>query len=333
MAVEDFTTYPELILRILEKKSFGRESTNIDEGSIPKLSDRFDTQRKKIAKQKQIAEFKFPINLQGQTFYYQDYSSTLSARQSTVIGIAGTSSEAYGVGLEDITMSGIFPTSADRNVIVSTGLSLEEALGQYTPKDWSDNLKRFLKFYLDLNDPYSQIWTTKGYYQETSTNIGGIVSLLIGGNGSGESANIGYEQTPNKAGYEFIIVDEYAKSIQTIQPKELQSFASKTNPFTFGWRLNATVIEDKLDANFKEIPDDILQLAASFRLPTISELPVVGPLSEFTNKLVAISNSINQMMNTILSNKRFPNTVVQDLNAFIISNNNTLHKIERIAEF
>ena len=333
MALEDFTTYPELILRILEKKSFGRQSTNIDEGSIPKLSDRFDTQRKKISEETQIAEFKFPINFQGQTFYYQEYSSTLAARQSTVTGIAGISSEAYGVGLEDITMSGIFPPAAERNVIISTDLSLEEALTQYTPKDWSDNLKRFIKFYLDLNDPYSQIWTTKGYYQETSINIGGIVSLLIGGSGSGEKANVGYEGNPNKAGYELIVVDEYAKSIQTIQPKDLQSFASKSTPVTYGWRLNSTVIEDRLDANFKEIPDDILQLAASFRLPTIQELPIVGPLSQLTNKLVAISNSINQMMNTILSNKRFPNTIVQDLNAFLISNNNTLHKIERIAEF
>jgi len=331
MALEDFTTRNQLIFRILEKESFGRQSTNIDEGTVPKLSDRFDIQRKAVREQRQIAEFKFPINFQGETFYYQQYSDTLAARQSTVAGIAGISSEAYGVGLEDITMNGIFPPAAERNVILSTGLTLDSSLTQYTPKDWSDNLKRFIKFYLDLNDPYSQIWTTEGYYKETSINIDGLVSLLIGGSGSDEKAQIGHEGRPNKAGYELVVVDEYAKTIQTIQPKELQSFSTKDTPFTYGWRLNATVIEDKLDANFKQIPDDILQLAASFRLPALTELPVVGPLSQLVNKLLAISNAINDMMNTILTYKTFPNTVVQTYNALLMSNNYILHKIERIA--
>ena len=332
MALDDLTTYPELILRIVEKKDFGRQSTNKDEGSIPKLSNRFDTQKKTIKEQTQIAEFKFPVNLEGRTFNYQQYSDTLTARQSTVNGIAGVSSEAYGVGLEDITMSGIFPPAAERNVIVSTGLTLDSGgLTQYTPRDWADNIKRFIKFYLDLNDPYSQIWTTKGYYQETSINIDGLVSLLIGGSSDDKKANIGHEGKPNKAGYELIVVDEYAKAIFSIQPKEVQIFADKGTPVTFGWRLNATVIEDKLDANFKQIPDDILQLAASFRLPPISELPVVGPLSQTLNKLVAISNSINQIMNTILSYKNAPNQIVQDVIALNASNANLLHKIEKIA--
>ena len=337
MALDDLTTFPELIFRIIEKKDFGRQSTNVDEGAIPKLDDRFDTQRKVTEEQTQVAEFKFPINAEGRTFGYQQFSNTLTARQSTVNGIAGVSSEAYGVGLEDITMSGIFPPAAERNVIVSTNIAafLETALTQYTPKDWADNLKRFVKFYLDLNDPYSQIWTTKGYYEETKINIAGLVSLLIGGSGDDQKAQIGYEGKPNKAGYEFIVVDEYAKTIQSIQPKQdaLQIFADKGTPVTFGWRFNATVIEDKLDANFKEIPDDILQLAASFRLPPISEIPFVGPISTLTNKLIGISNSINQMMNTVLTYKRFPNTVVQDLVALEASNNAVLNKIERIAEF
>lgn len=326
--------YPQLILRIVEKKNFGRENTNVDEGTIPKLSDRFDLQEKIVSQQTQIAEFKFPINFEGRTFYYQQYTDTIGARTSTVNGIAGVSSEAYGVGVEDITMNGIFPTAADRNVIVSTAFDIESALTQYSPRDWADNLKRFYKFYLDLNNPYSAIWNTKGYYQETKINVRGLVSLLIGGEGDGTKARIGYGETPNKAGYELIVVDEYAKTIQSIQPKPdgLQIFSSKETPFTFGWRITASIVEDKLDANFKEIPDDILQLAASFRLPTINELPVVGPLSTLTNKLIAISNSINQMMNTVLSYKKFPNQVVQDYNALIISNNNVLHKIQRIAQ-
>lgn len=332
MALEDFATFPELILRISEKKDFGRQSTNVDEGSIPKLSDRFDTQIKSLKEQTQIAEFKFPINQEGKTFYYQQYSDTLAFRQSTVPGIAGISSEMYGTGLEDIVMNGIFPPSAERNVILSTGLDFESALTQYTPRDWADNIKRFFKFYADLNDPYSQIWTTEGYYQETSINIAGLVSLLIGGSNQEEKAKIGYQGKPNKAGYELTVVDEYAKTIQSIQPKDVQIFATKETPVTYGWRVNATIIEDKLDANFKQIPDDILQLAASFRLPTINEIPIVGPLSQTTNKLVAISNSINQMMNTILSYKNFPNVVVQDLTSLQISNNNTLHKIQRIAQ-
>ena len=340
MALDDLTTHPELILRIVEKDIFGRQATtNKDEGSIPKLSNRFDTQKKSIKQQTQIAEFKFPINFEGRTFNYQQFSDTLTARQSTVNGIAGISSEAYGVGLEDIVMSGIFPPAAERNVIATNTPSVASAgveafetgsFRRFTPVDWADNLKRFIKFYLDLSDPYSQIWTTKGYYQETSINIDGLVGLLNAG-GTDKKANIGHEGKPNKAGYELIVVDEYAKTILSIQPKDVQIFADKGTPVTFGWRINATVIEDKLDANFKQIPDDILQLAASFRLPPISELPVVGPLSQTLNKLVAISNSINQIMNTILSYKNASNQIVQDGIALNASNANLLHKIEKIA--
>jgi len=339
MALGDLTTRPELILRIVEKGGFGRQSTNKDEGSIPRLSNRFDTQKKTVKEQTNIAEFKFPINFEGRTFYYQQYSSTLTARQSTVNGVAGVSSEVYGVGLEDIVMSGIFPPAAERNVIATNTpvpySSLSEsldigAISRYTPVDWADNLKRFIKFYLDLNDPYSQIWTTDDYYQETSINIDGLVELLNAGS-SDKKANIGHEGKPNKEGYELIVVDEYAKTILSIQPKDVQIFADKGTPITFGWRINATVIEDKLDANFKQIPDDILQLAASFRLPPISELPIVGPLSETINKLVAINNSIIQIMNTILSYKNIPNRVTQDLIAFHASKGNILHKIEKIA--
>jgi len=335
MALSDLTTHPQLILRILEKKEFGREADpNLDEGSIPKLSDRFDTQRENISQKTPIAEFKFPINHEGKTFYYQQYSNTLGARQSTVTGIAGIASEAYGVGLEDITMNGIFPTAADRNVIVSTGFSFEAALTQFTPKDWADNLKRFIKFYLDLNDPYSKIWTVDNYYTRDFRFAFSIyersgISVEFGGD-SGIKAG----GKPNKKGYELVIVDEYAKTIQTIQPKSdgLQIFTSKETPFTYGWRLNATVIEDKLDASFKEIPDDILQLMASYRLPAISEIPVIGPLSETLNKLIAISNSISQMMDTILTYKSFPNNIVQQYNDFLYSNQNIAHKIENIAE-
>ncbi|UCE64954.1 MAG: hypothetical protein JSU85_08695 [Candidatus Zixiibacteriota bacterium] len=332
MAAEDFFKYPNLIMRIVEKQDFGRTSTVVDEGNIPKLSDRFDTQRKSIREQIQIAEFKFPVNQDGKTFYYQQYANTLNARQSTVPGIAGISSEAYGTGLEDVSFNGVFPAAAERNVIAATDLTAESALTQYRAKDWADNIKRFVRFYLDLNDPYSQIWTKKGYYQATKINIEGLVSLIIGGKSTDRKSNIGYEGTPNKAGYEFIVIDEWAKSIVSIQPKSVDTFTSNQTPISYGWRINATIIEDKLDANFKEIPDDILQLIASYRLPAVSELPVVGPLSEFVNKLVAISNSINEMMNTILTYKNVPNTIVQDYNSFLYANNNILHKIQRIAQ-
>jgi len=334
MAGEELITRNQLIFRIIEKESFGRQSTNVDEGSVPKLSDRFDIQRKNIKSKRQIAEFKFPINFQGETFYYQQYTKTVQARESTVAGIAGISSEAYGVGLQPITMNGIFPPGATRNVILSTDVTnLEAALTQYSPRDWADNIERFIKFYLDLNDPYSQIWTTSGFYEENLINLDGAISMLIGGSGDDEKAQIGFEGRPNKAGYELIVVDEYAKTIQTIQPKEIQTFTSSGTPLTYGWRLSATVIEDKLDANFKPIPDDILQQAASFRLPAISELPFVGPLSTAVNKLIAISNATNDMMNTILTYKTFPNTTIQSYNSLLSSSANILQKIERIATF
>lgn len=331
MALEDLTRYPQLIMRILEKPDFGRQSTNVDEGEVPKLNDRFDTQRKNVRESLTVAEFKFPINQEGKTFFYQQYSDTLMARQNTAAGIAGISSEAYGNGLEDITMTGIFPPAAERNVIASTDLTLESSLATYTPRDWADNIKRFVKFYLDLNDPYSQIWTKRGYYQQVKVNVEGIASLLIGGRSEDRTSTIGYGSTPSKTGYEFVIVDEYAKTIQSIQPKQVDIFAGKEAPYTYGWRIAATVIEDKLDANFKEIPDDILQIAASFRVPTINEIPVVGPLSQTLNKLIAISNSINQMMNTILAYQNIPNAVIQDYNALLISNNSVLNKIQRVA--
>lgn len=336
MAGEELLTRDQLIFRIIEKAEFGRQSTNVDEGTIPNASDRFDIQRKEIKTKRQIAEFKFPINFQGETYYYQQYTKTVQARESTVSGIAGVSSEAYGVGLQPIQMNGIFPPGAERNVILSTDFSTESALTRYTPKDWADNLERFIKFYLDLHDPYSQIWTTQGYYEVSKIDLDGAVSMLIGGGGDGSRAEIGYEGRPNKAGYEFVVIDEYAKTIQSVQPREgdaLQIYTTSGTPLTYGWRFNATVIEDKLDANFKPIPDDILQQAASFRLPPISEIPLVGPLSTTINKLIAISNSINDMMTTILTYKSFPNNVVQSYNSLLTSNTNVLQKIERIAEF
>lgn len=330
MALSDLTTHPELILRILVKKKFGRSADpNLDEGSVPKLSERFDRQREEISSKAHIAEFKFPINHEGKTFYYQQYSTTLGARVSTVTGIAGVASEAYGVGLEDITMNGIFPTAADRNVILAEA-NPEATLTNFTPKDWADSLKRFIKFYLDLNDPYSKIWTEEGYYRSEPIFYNGVKI----GNALDFLSKIGENRRVSKEGYELIVVDEYARTIQTIQPKSdgLQIFTSKETPFTYGWRLNATVIEDKLDAAFKEIPDDILQLMASFRLPAISEIPVVGPLSQTLNKLIAISNSISQMMDTLLTYKSFPNNIVQQYNDFLYSNQNIAHKIEKISQ-
>lgn len=334
MAADDYISWPQLIMRIIEKTTPGREAdTNKDEGEVPKLDERFDSQKESLADKKVIAEFKFPINHEGRTFFYQQYSQTMTARQSTVNGIAGIVSEVYGEGISDVTMTGIFPTAAERNVIFSTALSFESALTQYSPRDWADNLKRFVKLYLDLHDPYSKIWTHDGYYEDISLNLEGLVSMFMGGSAESGKSKIGKGGTPNEEGYEFVVVDEYAKSIHTIQPKDFQIFASKETPLTYGWRLNASILEDKLDANYKQIPDDVLQLAASFRLPALSEIPVIGPLSTTLNKLIAINNAISEIMNTVLAYKNFKNQVVQDLVALTVSGNNVLHKIEKIAEF
>ncbi|MCK5608170.1 hypothetical protein KAR91_40185 [Candidatus Pacearchaeota archaeon] len=332
MALEDLTTFDELIIRIVERKDFGRQSdTNIDEGTTPKLNDRFDTQREKVRDQTKIAEFKFPINFEGRTFYYQQYSSTNTYRQNTENGLTGIISEMYGRGLNDITMTGIFPTAAQVDVIAAANVS--DFLSQYKPRDFADNLKRFFDLYADLHDPYSKIWTEKNYYVDSSL----ISAIVVGGAGrtlGGPGRKIGVGKTPNKAGYEMIVVDEYARTIQTIQPKTdgLTIFASKGTPFTFGWRVSATVIEDKLDANFKPIPDDILQFLASFRLPAISEIPFIGPFSQTFNKLIAINNSILRVMNTMESYINLPNTVVQDFNRYLASYQQIFNKADVIGQ-
>lgn len=324
MALEDLTKFDQLIIRIVEKPDFGRQaSTNEDEGSTPKLDDRFDSQRKEVKAQKKIAEFKFPINFEGKTFYYQQYAATNSYRQNTENGLTGIVSEMYGKGLTDVVMSGIFPTAAEVNIIATQTQS--EILTQYKPRDFADSIKRFFDFYADLHDPYSKIWTEGFYYIDWEANIFAIVA--------GEAGNqIGFGRTPNKAGYEMIVVDEYARTIQTIMPKDLQIFTAKEAPFTYGWRLNSTVIEDKLDANFKPIPDDVLQFLASFRLPNISEIPLIGPFSQTFNKLIAINNSILRVMTTMESYVNFPNTVIQDFNRYLSSYQSVFNKANSIGQ-
>ena len=99
MALEDLTTFDQLIIRIVEKKDFGRQAiTNEDEGVTPKLNERFDTQREKVRDQTKIAEFKFPINFEGRTFYYQQYSATNTYRQNTENGLTGIVSEMCNPG-------------------------------------------------------------------------------------------------------------------------------------------------------------------------------------------------------------------------------------------
>jgi hypothetical protein len=326
MALEDLTTFDQLIFRIVEKKDFGRQAeTNEDEGTTPKLDDRFDTQREKVRSQKIIAEFKFPINFEGKTFYYQQYSNTNNYRTNTENGLTGIISEMYGRGLNDITMNGIIPTAAEVNVIASTGF--DTFLSQYKPRDFIDSLKRFFDLYADLHDPYSKIWTDEKYYIERNL----LFISIVGNNIEG---SIGFGKQPNKAGYEMIVVDEYARTIQTIQPKPdgLNTYATSQTPFTFGWRVNATIIEDKLDANFKPIPDDILQFMASFRLPNISEIPLIGPFSQTFNKLIAINNSILSMMNTIESYINLPNSIVQDYNRYVSSYQQVLNKAASVGQ-
>lgn len=323
MALEDLTTFDQLIIRIVERPDFGRQaSTNEDEGVTPKLDERFDTQREQVRDQRKIAEFKFPINFEGRTFYYQQYAATNSYRQNTENGLTGIVSEMYGKGLTDIVMNGILPTAAEVNVIVSTTGS--DFLSQYKPRDFADNIKRFFDFYADLHDPYSKIWSEGLYYFDPLISILSAVGDI--------KSNIGKGKTPNKAGYEMIVVDEYARTIQSIQPKDVQIFSAKDTPFTFGWRINATVIEDKLDANFKPIPDDVLQFLASFRLPAISEIPLIGPFSETFNKLIAINNSILRVMNTIESYINLPNNTVQSLNRYIASYQSIFNKANSIGQ-
>lgn len=321
MALEDLTTFDELIIRIVEKPDFGRQAETVtDEGTTPKLNDRFDNQREKVRDQLKIAEFKFPINFEGKTFYYQQYAATNNYRQNTENGITGVISEMYGKGLTDTVMGGVFPTGAEVNVIASRS---GDFLSQFKPRDFADNIKRFFDLYADLHDPYSKIWTDGNYYVDAAVTV---LSFF------GNAQRIGKGKTPNKAGYEMIVVDEYARTIQTIQPKDLQIFASKDTPFTFGWRLSATVIEDKLDANFKPIPDDILQFLASFRLPAISEIPLIGPFSETFNKLIAINNSILRVMQTIESYINLPNTIMQDYNRYLSSYQSIFNKANSIGQ-
>lgn len=323
MALEDLTTFDELIIRIAEKPDFGRQAETVtDEGTTPKLNDRFDNQRKEVRAQSKIAEFKFPINFEGKTFYYQQYAVTNNYRQNTENGLTGVISEMYGKGLTDITMNGIFPTAAEVNVIASRS---GDFLSQFKPRDFADNIKRFFDLYADLHDPYSKIWTESNYYVDPFLSLVGLA-------GGGDIQKIGVGKTPNKAGYEMIVVDEYARTIQTIQPKDLQIFASKDTPFTFGWRLSATVLEDKLDANFKPIPDDILQFLASFRLPSISEIPLIGPFSETFNKLIAINNSILRVMQTIESYVNLPNTIIQDYNRYLASYQSIFNKANSLGQ-
>jgi hypothetical protein len=325
MALEDLTTFDQLIIRIVERKDFGRQAeTNLDEGVTPKLNDRFDTQRESVRDQTKIAEFKFPINFEGKTFYYQQYAATNNYRQNTENGITGIVSEMYGKGLTDVVMNGIFPTAAEVNIIAST--TGNDFLSQFKPRDFADNIKRFFGFYADLHDPYSKIWTEGNYYIDSNISISDLVRS------GGSVRKIGVGKTPNKAGYEMIVVDEYARSIQGIQPKDLQIFAGKESPFTFGWRLNATVIEDKLDANFKPIPDDLLQFLASFRLPAISEIPLIGPFSQTFNKLIAINNAILNVMNTIESYIDLPNQTIQDLNRYLSSYQRIFNKANAIGQ-
>lgn len=324
MALQDLFTFDQLIIRIVEKKDFGRQAeTNIDEGITPSLNDRFDAQRESVRNQATIAEFKFPINFEGKTFYYQQYAATNTYRQSTENGVAGVSSEIYGKGLTDIVMSGIFPNAAEVNIIASRGF--RTFLENYKPRDFADNFKRFFELYADLHDPYSKIWTEDNYYI-------GLLWAITDSLSGRVQAKIGRGKKPNKAGYEMIVVDEYARTIQTIQPKDTQVYASKDAPFTFGWRINATVIEDKLDANFKPIPDDLLQFLASFRLPAISEIPLIGPFSETFNKLIAINNAILRVMNTIESYVDYPNTIVRDYNRYIASYQKILNKAVSIGQ-
>ncbi|MCP4749370.1 MAG: hypothetical protein GY866_00620 [Proteobacteria bacterium] len=318
MAATDYITHPSLYMRIMEKKKYGWESDiNKSEDFNPELIDRFETQLDDL--DKPIAEFKFPINHEGKTFFYQQFSRTIKARKTTVEGIAGPISEVYGEGVSDITMSFVFPTAAERTVILAADMM--SAMDTYYPRDWADSLERFIQFFLDLHDPYSAIWTEDGYYYTPTLEIPTAT----------KGTKIGYKEKPSPEGYELVVVDEYARSILSIHPKDVQIFASKENPLSFGARLQADVVEDKLAVNYSPIPDDIMQLAASFTLPSIDEIPVLGPATEVLNKTIAIANALLSAMGTIYHYANYPNQVVAECVQLQCAGFSVANKLQEIA--
>jgi len=304
MANDLLFTHPKLIFRIIEKSKRGSEFKFIkDETGINPVS-RFNAQRNMLLKesgpQNEIARFTFPTNNEGKTFYYNDYQDSINLRTNVVDGVSGTIAELYGNGIDEISMRGVFPKAGERGVIISTEFTPE--FKTYTPQKWKQSFKEFIKFFADLNDPYSRLWT------DTNYQLGGGLSSIEIAKFSSQKAK------QNKFLYEFQVIDEYAEEIYSVLPRSPRVFANASQPLSYAWSIDFTVIEDKMQAPYKQIPDDILDLVASFRVPQISEIPVIGTLSTTVNKMVNITNSVTKAMETLSSynpGPKFANDVMK----------------------
>lgn len=305
MAIKDLFAHPQLIFRIVEKQKRGSEFQfkSISEGFLPE--SRFSQQRNLLfqeeGSQVEIARFTFPTNSEGKTFYYNDYQHTMNLRTNVVDGVAGTISEIYGRGIDEISMRGVFPRAGQRSVILSTEFVPE--LKTYEPKDWVQSFKEFIQYFADLNNPYSRLWTDAVFGINNLENRYGVSDFL------GIDDN---RQNPFL--YEFQIIDEYAEQIFSIMPRSPRIYANASQALSYAWSIDFTVIEDKMQAPYKQIPDDLLDVVASFRVPTIDEIPVIGTLSTLMDKMIAISNAISKSMATISSydpRPKFANDVMK----------------------
>lgn len=308
MVIPDLFTYPQLIFRIVEKQKRGSEFVfQADSGFMS--GSRYDQQRNLLvgesAAQKEIARFTFPTNKEGKTIYYNDYQHTMNLRTNVTNGVAGPIAEIYGRGIDEISMRGAFPTIGKRSVILSTEFVPD--LKTYEPKDWAQSFKEFIQYFADLNDPYSRLWTDDTYKLDDPFSF----KDLFGG-GGGSSSN-----QQNNFLYEFQIIDEYAEQLFSVIPKTPTAYQSSSQPLAYAWSIDFIVVEDLMQAPYKQIPDDIMDLIASFRVPEIGEIPVVGPLSTLMDKMINISNSVSKAMTVLSSYKpgpKFANDVMK-LNA------------------
>ncbi len=312
MPISDLFSHPQLIFRIVEKQKRGSEYSfeTATGGSFSDLilpESRYNKQRrlhsKESGNQTEIARFTFPINREGKTFFYNDYQLGMNLRTNVTDGIAGTISEIYGRGIDEISMRGVFPKAGERSVILSTEFVPE--LETFEPRDWVQSFKEFIQYYADLNDPYSRLWTDEDYTKGSQHSINTFKFVGV----DGDSTN------KNKSLYEFQIIDEYAEQIFSVIPRNPRIYGNESQPLSFAWSIDFTVIEDKMQAPYKQIPDDVLDLVASFRVPEIDEIPVIGTLSTLMDKIISISNSVAKSMETLSSYSPKPK-FANDVNKF-----------------
>lgn len=312
MPIKDLFAHPQLIFRIVEKQKRGSEFQfkSISDEFLPE--SRFSQQRKLHAEnnghQIEIARFTFPTNSEGKTFYYNDYQHTMNLRTNVVDGVAGTISEIYGRGIDEISMRGVFPRAGQRSIILSTEFVPE--LKTYEPKDWVQSFKEFIQYFADLNDPYSRLWNDISYQDDVSYQLSSVAKYLGIGGATSESRG----GNVNPFLYEFQIIDEYAEQIFSVMPRNPRIYANSSQALSYAWSIDFTVIEDKMQAPYKQIPDDLLDVVASFRVPTIDEIPVIGTLSTLMDKMIKVSNAISQSMATISSydpRPKFANDVMK----------------------